>query len=85
VAAEAASTGLPVVLTDRTGPLDYGKRENSVRTSPFEIEPAMREMIEKLEFFDTVEVRNSITQLYGSENFSKRLEFIFGTCIKSRE
>jgi glycosyltransferase involved in cell wall biosynthesis len=73
VGAEAMSAGLPVLLTDRTGPRDYGNDKNSVATSPFKIEEGLKRMIEKIDTFHPEEIRDSITNSYSRQRFCSRL------------
>ncbi|MCZ4408136.1 glycosyltransferase family 4 protein [Cryomorphaceae bacterium 1068] len=74
VAAEAMATGLPVVISDRTGPLDYSSSTNSIQIEPESIEAGLREMIERIEGFDPKKVRSSIENNFGTAAFSNKLK-----------
>jgi glycogen(starch) synthase len=73
VAAEAMATGLPVVITDRTGPVDYSASVNSVQIEPSQIEKGLREMIDKIHDFNPSEVQACIKSSYGHKEFAVKL------------
>ena len=65
VAAEAMATGLPVLITDRTGPVDYSNEVNSIQIDPIGFADGMREMIARLSTFQPADVRSSIDGRFG--------------------
>jgi len=73
VAAEAMATGLPVVITNRTGPVDYSTSANSVQSEPSQTEKGLREMIDKIHDFNPSEVRANIKSSYGHKEFAGKL------------
>ena len=73
VAAEAMATGLPVVITDRTGPLDYSSRQNSIQINPFQIEAGLRLCIDRITDFDQEQIRLILLERYGFSTWSKRI------------
>lgn len=80
VAAEAMATGLPVLCTNQTGPLDYAQPENSIPVDPDSIEDTasgMKEMINKLDGFDSSGIRKSIIENFGVESYSRKLESVY--------
>ncbi|MGB6037399.1 MAG: glycosyltransferase family 4 protein [Cryomorphaceae bacterium] len=74
VAAEAMATGLPVVIADRTGPVDYSASVNSVQIEPSQIEKGLREMIDKIEGFNPGQVTSSIKEKFGTSAFAIKLK-----------
>jgi len=82
VAAEAMATGLPVLCTNKTGPLDYCRAENSIFMDPDSVEAiasGMQTMIQRLSEFDPPVVRNSILIKFGLESYAKKLESVYGS------
>jgi glycosyltransferase involved in cell wall biosynthesis len=77
VAAEAMATGLPVVITNRTGPLDYSNPSNSIQIEPVQIEKGLREMIDKIQDFYPEQVRSSIKENFGTSTFANKLKELF--------
>ena len=75
VAAEAMATGLPAVITDRTGPRDYSNEKNCIQVDPLQIERGIIEMISRLPEFRPTEVRSSIEDRYGIK--------AIGLCMKN--
>ena len=73
VAAEAMSTGLPVLITNRTGPRDYSNNINSVQIDPNEIEKGLRSILESEQQFDPLKIRQSILNTFGTHAFSEKL------------
>ncbi|MFT6848781.1 MAG: glycosyltransferase involved in cell wall biosynthesis [Cryomorphaceae bacterium] len=74
VAAEAMATGLPALITNKTGPLDYSASINSVQIEPEQIEKGLREMIDRIEDFYPEEVRSSIKENFGTSTFANKLK-----------
>lgn len=74
VAAEAMATGLPVVISNKTGPLDYSSLVNSVQIELDQIEEGLREIIARSEDFNPLRVRLSIVENFGLAALSKKLK-----------
>ena len=73
VAAEAMSTGLPVVITNKTGPVDFSNSKNSIPIDPHDIEIGLKKMIEKLDLLNPTIIRESLDSAYGLTNWSRRI------------
>jgi len=76
VAAEAMSTGLPVVITNRTGPRDFTNPRVAIAVNPEsidEIGDAMVKMVTELERFSANEIRAFIEQKFGLAEYSRRV------------
>ncbi len=76
VGAEAMATGLPVVLTDRTGPLDYATTENAIQLDPFSINSiaqGIKEMANRLEAFHPDQIRKDIVSRFGFEAYGREI------------
>lgn len=77
VAAEAMATGLPVVITDRTGPLDYSNSSNSIQIEPRQIEDGCKQMMSVINHLTPRVVGNTVRNSFGLQPFSKKLLFIY--------
>jgi glycogen(starch) synthase len=77
VAAEAMATGLPVVITDRTGPRDYSTNLNSIQVDPQEIEMGLGRAIHDLSVFHPDLIRTLMVNEYGFTHLSKKMESEF--------
>ncbi len=80
VAAEAMATGLPVILTNRTGPKDFSAPEVGVSVNPEsvdEIGAAMVKMIEDIEHFSPVGIRGYIDQKFGLRQYSEQVVDVY--------
>lgn len=76
VAAEAMATGLPVVITDRTGPVDFSLKENSIQIHPHEIETGLSRCINNLTAFHPEEIREILAEHCSFLAWSERAEKI---------
>jgi len=74
VAAEAMATGLPVVIANQTGPLDYSASVNSVQIEQDQIEKGLREMIDTIQDFYPEQVRSSLEENFGTSTFANKLK-----------
>jgi glycosyltransferase involved in cell wall biosynthesis len=74
VAAEAMSTGMPVLITNKTGPTDYSSEINSIQIDPRDIEPGLRKAIENLHVFSPSDIRNSIEIKFGAKKWAQRFQ-----------
>jgi glycosyltransferase involved in cell wall biosynthesis len=84
VAAEAMATGLPVLCTNQTGPLDYSLPENSLSVDPDSIEDiarGMRKMIDKIQDFHPERIRSSVLNKFGIPAYSQKLEAIYRSTL----
>jgi glycosyltransferase involved in cell wall biosynthesis len=74
---EAMSTGLPALLTDRTGPRDFFDPKVGIQVDP-ESEEAIAEgmlaMVARIGEFDSKAIRKHVVDGWGVECFSERLE-----------
>ena len=80
VAAEAMATGLPVILTNRTGPKDFSAPEVGLSVNPEsvdEIGAAMVKMIEDIEHFSPVGIREYIDQKFGLRQYSEQVVDVY--------
>jgi len=68
------STGLPVVITDRTGPVDFSSESNCIPVDPLNLEDGLRKMIKNLHQYDPVQIRAGIVNKFGFSNWSALLE-----------
>ncbi len=76
VGAEAMATGLPVVLSDRTGPLDYSTPENSIQVDPFSIDSiaqGINEMARRLDAFHPEQIRKEIVSKFGFDVYGREV------------
>ena len=76
VAAEAMATGLPVIITDRTGPRDFTNSQVGIAINPESIEEigdAMIKMIGELEDFLSVDTRGFVEDEFGLERYSEQV------------
>jgi len=84
VAAEAMATGLPVLCTNQTGPLDYSLPENSLRINPdsiVEIAQGMSKMIDKIQDFEPETIRNSVLNKFGIRAYAEKLEAVYRSTL----
>lgn len=75
VAVEAMSTGLPVVITNRTGPIDFTSTETAIGVNPKsvdEIGDGILKMVEKLDNFNPAEIREFVEERFGFEAYLER-------------
>jgi len=80
VAAEALSSGIPVLGTDRTGPVDFLDEKNSICVNPDsipEISAAMEKMMTTSHDFDRKAIRQNIEASYGFSSFGQKLLNIY--------
>ena len=81
VAAEAMATGLPVVITDRTGPRDFTSPETAIAVNPEsvdEIAAGMLKMAENLENFNPVVIRKFVEDRWGFETYRNEVKHTIG-------
>ncbi len=76
VAAEAMATGLPVVITNRTGPKDFSSEETTISVNPEsvdEIAGGMMKMKENLGDYDPSAIRGFVTERFGFEAYGEKV------------
>ncbi len=76
VAAEAMATGLPVIITNRTGPRDFTSQDSAIAINPEsvdEIGNAMVKMVKDIERFSPVGIRGYIDQKYCLRAYSEQV------------
>ena len=86
VAAEAMSTGLPVVITNRTGPRDYFQPSVGVQVEPDSIDglsASMLHMAQHLSVFEPQEVRRGVVERYSLEQYAGHLRRLYTEVIDS--
>lgn len=74
---EAMSTGLPVLLTDRTGPRDYFDPKVGMQVDPESeeaIAEGMRTMAGRINKFEPEVIREHVTEGWGVEGYAERLQ-----------
>lgn len=84
VAAEAMSTGLPVILTDRTGPTDFTSPDVAIAVNPEsvdEIGAAMVEMANRLNGFSPSDVREYVEKNFGFEKYLENVARIYNDAL----
>ncbi|MEM9050752.1 MAG: glycosyltransferase family 4 protein [Bacteroidota bacterium] len=81
VAAEAMSTGLPVLITNQTGPRDFSKDENSVQIDPKSLVEGFKMMVKRKSQFKPKFVRDSIEEKYGVENWANSIRKLFESLL----
>lgn len=77
VAAEALATGLPVVITNRTGPIDYSTSENSIQIDPYNIQSGLTKMLNTFTGFNPDEIRHQLKEKYGLAKWSEKIQNTF--------
>ncbi len=80
VGAEALSTGLPVLITDRTGPKDYAHQGNSIAVDPSRVDDIARgmvDMVKRLPHFDPKEIRRDLVERFGIKAYAERLRSVY--------
>lgn len=80
VAAEALATGLPAVITDRTGPKDFSTEASTIPVEPDRVDDIARgmvEMVERLGEFDPLKIRLTIEEGFGINTYAERLKGLY--------
>lgn len=81
---EAMSTGLPVLLTDRTGPRDFFDLKVGLQVDPESeaaIAAGMIAMAKRLETFDSAAIRLHVVDGWGVEAYARKLSKIYQSVI----
>jgi len=87
VGAEAMSTGLPVLITDRTGPKDYFVEGCGWQTDPTNIDAiadGMLKLARTIQTFDPDFIRNHIAENFGLEKYAKTVFDIYSGLVSGR-
>jgi len=74
---EAMSTGLPVLLTDRTGPRDYFDPKVGMQVDPESeeaIAEGMRAMAARINEFEPAAIREHVVDGWGVERYAEKLK-----------
>jgi len=87
VGAEAMATGLPAILPNRTGPLDYFFPKGCIQVNPDSVEEialAMIEMATKLGQIESEAIRNHILHGHGVAAYGQKLERVYASVISAK-
>lgn len=85
VAAEAMATGLPVVITNQTGPKDFTNSKTAIPVSPLsidEIADGMVKIANQIEQYSASEIRAFITAKFGLETYGRQLISLYEDLIQ---
>lgn len=88
VAAEAMATGLPVLITNRTGPRDFTSAITGLPVNPdsvVEIGNAMVKMAQESTLFSPVEIRSFIEGKYGMGKYAEQLLGGYRQILEARQ
>ncbi len=80
VAAEALATGLPVVITNRTGPRDFSTDDSTISVDPDSVDDIARGMVEmagRLGEFDSVKIRLTIEEGFGLNRYAEQMKTVY--------
>lgn len=80
VAAEAMACGLPVVCTNRTGPLDFFNEKAGIAVDPDSIDQISNALLNMVEFYDRYNpqlIRSLIVEKYSPESYGNNLKRIY--------
>lgn len=84
VAAEAMATGLPVIITNRTGSRDFTNPQVGIPVNPESIEEigdAMVRMVGEIDTFSSVEIREFLERKYGFGKYSQHVQECYDQVI----
>lgn len=81
VAAEAMSTGLPVLITNQTGPRDFSNSDNSVQIDPKDIENGLKTILRQEKHFTPSKISQTILDTFGMKAFSKKLNQSYNSVL----
>lgn len=84
VIAEALSSGLPVIVGNKTAPKEFVNHENGLLIPSYDINElakSMEVMINSLSLFDAQCIRQKIIENFGFENFEKKITNIYQSII----
>lgn len=87
VAAEAMATGLPVIITDRTGPRDFTNTQVGIAVNPESVEEigdAMVKMVGGIDDFSPIEIRRFMEGKYGMDNYSKLVGTSYNQALRNQ-
>ncbi len=85
VITEALSSGLPVIVGNKTAPIEFVNDKNGVvvlYNDIAEIAKAMEYMISNLKYYHSQEIRNEIISKFGFKSFGEKLVDIYVSFIK---
>lgn len=88
VAAEAMATGLPVIITNRTGPKDFTNPNVGIAVNPETIEEigdAMVRMVGEVEDFSSADIRGFIDQKFGFEKYSQQVLGCYNRIVRIKQ
>ena len=88
VAAEAMATGLPVVISDRTGPRDFTNPQFGIAINPESIEEigsAIKKMVDEMDDYSPLEIREFIKRKFGIEEYAQKVVRTYMSLHKQRE
>lgn len=82
VAAEAMSTGLPVVITNRTGPVDFTSSGTAVAINPDSVDgiaAGILKIAQNLKDFDANSIREFVKSRFGFESYRENVLELFSS------
>lgn len=85
VVAEALSCGLPVIVGNTTGPVEFVNPSNGITVDTLNIEEISNAMLQLTKTYDTYDpknIRNAIIDNFGFKSFGKKLTSIYQSFIK---
>ncbi len=88
VVAEALSTGLPIVCTNKTAPKEFVNDKNGTLVNPdniAEIALALEQMINNASNYNAALIRQQIEERFGLKNFGKYLTGVYQNAITCAE
>lgn len=86
VGIEAMSTGLPLVVTNKTGPRDYFEDSAGLQVDPMsidQIDDAMLSIARHPEKYDATNIRSHVVENFGFGAFAKKAKERFDGILKS--
>lgn len=76
VGIEAMSTGLPLIVTNQTGPRDYYQPFCGIQVNPDSVEQmanAMVELAQNIEHYNSEQIRNHVQQGFSTEAYGREV------------
>lgn len=80
VITEALSSGLPVIVGNKTAPKEFVNKQNGILVTYDDIDEiasAMNNLITSINYYNSTKIREKIVEDFGFENFEKKLINIY--------